>query len=91
MNSQHNLHIKCACGRYRYLAAENVPPDWLDETGLNILPCVYDRFVCLACCRRGRPMSTNISAVSSLRGMSDGTRETLSIINDKDARANRQA
>ena len=63
MISHHDLHITCACGRYRYLAAEDVPADWLDETGLNILPWVFDRFVCSACGRRGRPQHTNISPV----------------------------
>ena len=84
MRSQHNLHITCVCGRYAYLAAEDVPASWLDETGLNILPWVYDRMVCRSCGRRGRPLSTNISAVSSRRGMSEGSRDTLPIIHGKD-------
>lgn len=83
MLSRYNLHITCACGRYAYLAAENVPADWLDESGLNILPGVFDRMVCRRCGRRGRPMSTIISAASWMRGMSDGTRDTLPIIHGK--------
>lgn len=85
MISHHDLHITCACGRYRHLAAENVPSDWLDETGLNILPWVFDRFVCLSCGRRGRPMSTIISPVRWRGGMSAGTRETLPVVAEEDA------
>jgi hypothetical protein len=65
MISQHDLHITCACGRYRKLWAEDVPAAWLDASGLNIHPWVFDRMVCLACGRRGRPMSTVISAVQN--------------------------
>lgn len=84
MISRYNLHITCACGRHVYLPAEDVPADWLDATGLNILPGVFDRMVCRACGRRGRPQHTNISAASWMRGMSTGTRETVPVIAPKD-------
>ncbi|MDR7125488.1 hypothetical protein [Pseudotabrizicola sp. 4114] len=70
MISQHHLHITCACGRYRYLRAEDIPPAWLGDTGLNIHPWVFDRMVCLYCGRRGRPLSTVIAPVRR-GGMSD--------------------
>ena len=58
MHGQHDLHIACACGHYRDIQAESIPAGWLDETGLNIQPWVWDRMVCRRCGRRGRPQTT---------------------------------
>ncbi|MCL4069279.1 hypothetical protein M3484_22230 [Pseudomonas sp. GX19020] len=49
------FHLKCSCGQSRHLAADDMPPQWLEAGGTVIRAEALAIMKCLHCGKRGAP------------------------------------